>query len=105
MDTACNVQYISALTPSAPLLDMKTCPIVFQILPPVAVLLFQGLRGHGGFQAAAALSQLALVAVESHLLQGRGGRQWGRRHLRLGVHSRCYWAKPKQNVYISGFYG
>lgn len=28
------------------------------------------LRGHGGFQAAAALPQFALVAVQGHLLQG-----------------------------------
>lgn len=35
------------------------------------------LRGHSGFQAAATLPQFALVAVQSHLLQGRGGRQRG----------------------------
>lgn len=35
------------------------------------------LCGHGGFQATAALPQFALVAVESHLLQGGGGGQWG----------------------------
>ena len=33
-------------------------------------VLFEVLRGHSGLQAAAALSQLALVAVEGHLLQG-----------------------------------
>lgn len=31
------------------------------------------LCGHGGLQAAAALAEFALVAVQSHLLQGRGG--------------------------------
>lgn len=35
------------------------------------------LCGHSGFQAAAALPQFALVAVQSHLLQGGGGRQRG----------------------------
>lgn len=35
------------------------------------------LRGHGGFQAAAALPQFALVAVQGHLLQGGGGGQRG----------------------------
>lgn len=35
------------------------------------------LCGHSGFQAAAALPQFAFVAVQGHLLQCRGGRQWG----------------------------
>lgn len=44
---------------------------------PVCVLFLVVLRGHGGFQAAAALPQFALVAVQGHLLQGGGGGQRG----------------------------
>lgn len=47
------------------------------------------LCGYSGFQAAAALPQFALVAVQSHLLQGWGGRRcsW---YLSLGGCSRPY---------------
>lgn len=46
----------------------------------------EGLRGDGGLQAAAALPQFALVAVQCHLLQGGGS---GRCRLHLGLRSRC----------------
>lgn len=53
----------------------------------------QVLRGYGGLQAAAALPQFALVAVQRHLLQGGGGG-WRRRH--LGLRTRCApWEKER----------
>lgn len=47
----------------------------------------EGLRGHGGFQAAAPLPQFTLVAVQGHLFQGGGGGQRGG-NLGLGARSR-----------------
>lgn len=45
----------------------------------------EALRGYGGLQAAAALPQFALVAVQRHFLQGGGSR---RRRLHL-LGTRC----------------
>lgn len=56
------------------------------------------LRGYGGLQAAAALPQFALVAVQCHLLQGGGGR---RCCLHLGLRSRCApWGKKNKTFPI-----
>lgn len=51
------------------------------------------LRGYGGLQAAAALPQFALVAVQCHLLQGGGTR---RCCLHVSLRTRCApWGKKK----------
>lgn len=80
-DSMCSVWWICTSCGRTPLWGQ--CSTVFVKLCMFAWRL-QGfssvgevLCGHSGFQAAAALPQFALVAVQSHLLQGGGGRQRG----------------------------